>query len=95
MGSAQPQIQRTAMNANPSTTLMGTVQKIIKPRVSSEPERAQIVVEGAEHLYKELRIENALTDAAGNRVHLKPGAKVQLTVEAEPHGVVSKIHYEV
>lgn len=95
MESIQPEIQRTAMNVNPSTTLVGTVQKIIKPLVSSEAERAQIVVEGADHLYKELRIENALTDADGNRVHLKPGAKVQLTVEAEPQGVVSKIHYEV
>jgi hypothetical protein len=83
------------MTVNPSTTLIGTVDKIIKSRVSSEPERAQIVVEGADHLYKELRIENALTDAGGNRVHLKPGAKVQLTVEAEPQGVMNKIHYEV
>lgn len=83
------------MNVNPSATLIGTVQKIIKPRVSSEPERAQIVVEGAGHLYKELRIENALTDESGNRFYLKPGAKVQLIVEAEPQGVVSKIHYEV
>jgi hypothetical protein len=83
------------MTVNPSIILMGTVQKIIKPRVSCEPERAQIVVEGADHLYKELRIENTLTDAAGNRVHLKPGAKVQLTVEAEPQGVMNRIHYEV
>jgi len=83
------------MTENPSTTLIGTVEKIIKPRFSSEPERAQIVVEGADHLYKELRIENALTDAGGNRVHLKPGAKVQVTVVAEPHGVVSKMHYDV
>ena len=81
------------MTVNPSTTLIGTVEKIIRPCVSSEPERAQIVVEGADHLYRELRIENALTDAAGNRVHLKPGAKVQLTVEAEPHGVM--IRYEL
>lgn len=78
------------MTVNPSTTLIGTVEKIIKPRVPNEPERAQIVVEGADHLFKELRIENALTDAAGNRVHLKPGAKVQLTVEAEPHGVLTR-----
>ncbi|HEV2402092.1 MAG TPA: hypothetical protein VGS27_34495 [Candidatus Sulfotelmatobacter sp.] len=78
------------MTVNPSTTLIGTVEKIIKPRVPNEPERAQIVVEGADHLFKELRIENALTDAAGNRVHLKPGAKVQLTVEAEPHGVMTR-----
>ena len=78
------------MTVNPSTTLLGTVDKIIKPRVPNEPERAQIVVEGADHLFKELRIENALIDAAGNRVHLKPGAKVLLTVEAEPHGVMTR-----
>ena len=78
------------MNVNPSTILSGTVQKIIRSGVSNEPERAQIVVEGAEHLYRELRIENALTDAAGNRVHLKPGARVQLTLEAEPHHVTTR-----
>ena len=71
------------MTANPSTILTGTVEKIIKPRVSSEPERVQIVIEGADQLYNELRIENALTDVGGNRFHLKPGAKVQVTVEAE------------
>ena len=83
------------MAVNPTTTLIGTVEKIIRSGVSSEPERAQIVVEGADHLYRELRIENALIDAAGNRVHLKPGAKVQLTIEAEPQGVMNRIHYEI
>ncbi len=61
------------MNPNPSTTLRGTVEKIIASPVPSEPERAQIVVEGADHLYKELRITNTLTDAGGNEVHLKRG----------------------
>jgi len=83
------------MNANPSTTLIGRVEKIIKPGVSSEPERAQIVVEGADHLYKELRIENALVDAGGNQVKLKPGARVQLIVEAEPQHVIAKNHYDL
>jgi hypothetical protein len=78
------------MSQNPSATLAGTVEKIIKSRVSSEPERAQIAIEGADHLYKELRIENTLTDADGNEVHLKPGAKVEVTVEAEPQGVKTK-----
>jgi hypothetical protein len=76
------------MSVNPSTTLIGTVEKIIRS-FSSEPERAQIVVEGADHLYRELRIENALTDVVGNRVQLKPGATVQLTVEAEAHAVIN------
>ena len=83
------------MNANPSTTLIGRVEKIIKPRVSSEPERAQIVVEGADHLYKELRIENALIDAGGNQVQLKPGARVQVIVETEQQHVTAKTHYDL
>ena len=78
------------MSENPSTTLAGTVEKIIKSRVSSEPERAQIAIEGADDLYKELRIENTLTDAGGNEVHLKPGAKVEITVETEPQEVTTK-----
>jgi len=83
------------MKANPSTTLTGTVEKIIKSRVSSEPDRAQIVVAGADHLYKELRIENALTDAGGNQVQLKPGATVQVTIEAEPQHVLTTVLYQV
>ena len=78
---------------NPSTTLVGTVEKIIRARVPSEPEKAQIVVEGADHLYKELRIDNTLTDAGNNEVHLKTGAKVKVTVEAEPQGVTAKIDH--
>jgi uncharacterized protein YfaS (alpha-2-macroglobulin family) len=62
----------------------GTVEKIIKPPHPNAPEKAQIAVEGADHLYKELRIENSLTDENGNEVHLKQGAKVDVTVAAEP-----------
>jgi hypothetical protein len=72
------------MTLRPSATLPGTVEKIIKPSDPSEPEKAQIAVDGADHLYKELRIENNLTDENGDEVRLKPGAKVDVTVEAEP-----------
>jgi hypothetical protein len=75
------------MAENPSTILHGTVEKIIVPRVSSDPEKAQISVDGAENLYKELRIENALTDEGGNEVRLRVGARVEITVEAEPQTV--------
>ena len=77
------------MSENPSTKLRGTVEKII-PAISSEPEKAQIAIEGADDLYKELRIENSLTDASGNEVHLKRGEKVDVKVEAEPQGVIAK-----
>ena len=39
------------------------------------PEKAQIAVEGADHLYREIRIENTLTDENGRKVGLKPGAE--------------------
>ena len=80
------------MTPKPSATLPGTVEKIIKPPHPSEPEKAQIAVEGADHLYKELSIENNLTDEDGNEVRLKQGAKVDVTVEAEPEATTVKSH---
>jgi hypothetical protein len=65
-----------------STTLPAVVEKVIKPLVG--PEKAQVAVEGADHLYRELRIDNKLTDPEGHKVALKPGAQVEVTVEAGP-----------
>jgi len=72
------------MSEKPSTTLPATVEKIIKSPSPSEPEKAQIAVEGADDLYRELRIENTLIDKKGEKVKLKPGAEVEVTIEAEP-----------
>jgi len=74
----------------PSTTLTGTVQKIIPPFIPSEAEKAQIGVEGADHLYRELRIKNELIDDEGERVKLKPGAEIELTIEASPDQTTKK-----
>jgi hypothetical protein len=57
---------------------------LIKPHPSSgEPEKAQISVIGADHLYRELRVPNKLTDEDGNQVKLKPGADVEVKIEAD------------
>jgi len=72
------------MSDKPSTTLPATVEKIIKSPYPDVPEKAQIAVEGADHLYRELRIENTLIDENGDKVHLKKGAEVEVTIEAEP-----------
>ncbi|MFZ0201622.1 MAG: hypothetical protein WB523_22230 [Candidatus Sulfotelmatobacter sp.] len=71
------------MTEKPSITLPGTVEKIIKPSEPSEPEKAQIAIEGADDLYKEIRIENSLTTENGDEVRLKKGAQVDVTVEAD------------
>src|ERR1700733_3227728 len=78
------------MSEKPSTTLPAVVEKIIKSPSPDEPERAQITVEGADHLYRELRIENTLTDENGDEVRLKPGAEVDVTIEAPPEATVAK-----
>ena len=74
---------REKAKPKPSVTLPGTVEKIIKPSQSSEPEKAQIGIEGADDLYREIRIENSLTAESGDRVGLKEGADVDVTVEAD------------
>lgn len=68
-----------------TTTLPAKVEKVIKsiPH-SGEPEKAQIVVEGADHLYREIRVPNSLTDDKGDKVKLKEGAGVEVKIEADP-----------
>ena len=74
----------------PKTTRPGTVEKIIKSPFPQEPEKAKIAVEGADHLYREIRIENSLEDEKGNKVKLKEGAQVDVTVEADLKDTVPK-----
>jgi uncharacterized protein YfaS (alpha-2-macroglobulin family) len=71
----------------PSTTMPGTVDKIIPSPRPSQPEKAQITVNGADQRYRELRIENTLTDEHGDEVRLKTGARVEVTVTTEPETV--------
>ena len=77
-------------SGKPSTTLPGTVEKIIKPPHSSMPEKAQIAVEGADDLYREIRIENTLKDEDGHKVALKVGAPVEVTIEADAEDTTKK-----
>ena len=73
-----------------AVTLSGTVEKIIPPITPNHPEKAQISVEGAEDLYKEIRVDNTLQDEAGNEVALKKGAKVDVTIAADPDATKPK-----
>lgn len=73
----------------PNVTLAGKVEKII-PAIGKEPEKAQITVEGADDLYREVRIENALQDGDGKQVSLKKGAEVDVTIEADPKDIKPK-----
>ena len=74
----------------PALTLPAVVEKIIKPVVPGEPEKAQIAIQGADDLYREIRVENSLENSAGEKVKLKSGAQVDVTIEASPDAIESK-----
>jgi hypothetical protein len=68
----------------PSTTIPGTVKKIIPSPRPSQPEKAQITVAGSDHRHRNLRFENTLTDEHGEDVKLKKGAHVNVTITEDP-----------
>jgi hypothetical protein len=70
--------------------LHGTVQKVIKPLDPSDPEKAQIDIHGADHLYREIRIDNEVVDEKGEKGRLKPGAEVEVIVEADSSATIKK-----
>jgi len=73
-----------------AVTLPGKVEKVIPPIHPSLPEKAEISVEGADDLYREIRVENTLSDERGNEVGLKLGAEVDVTIEADADATKSK-----
>lgn len=63
--------------------LRGTVQRIIVPTLPEEPEKAEIDVEEADDLYREIRVENVLTDDKGKTERLEEGDEVDVNIEAD------------
>jgi len=66
------------------TTVSGTVDKIITSLRTTQSEKVQIAVAGADDRYRDLRIENTLTDGNGSKVRLKNRAHVEVTLTAKP-----------
>ncbi len=67
--------------------LHGTVQKVIKPIDPRDKEKAQIDIREGDDLYREIRVENALSDEDGGTASLKPGAEVDVIVEADTDAI--------
>ena len=70
--------------------MAGVVQKVIKPKTESSPGTVQIQIEGCEELYKEIRTENQVKDEQGNTAQLKPGAEVDVIIEADSDATMQK-----
>lgn len=71
------------MKKRPKAKKHGVVEKIIKPPHPTLPEKAQIAIDGAEDLYKEIRVDNILKDEKGETVKLKERAEVDVIIEAD------------
>lgn len=78
------------MTAKLTRKLHGKVAKVIKAPHPNQPEMAQIEITEAEHLYREVRIENRVTDEHGEIEVLKPGADVDVIVEAGANATMKK-----
>ena len=63
---AELNLDTARISEHPSATMPGTVEKIIPSLRPSQPGKAQIAVDGADHGHRDLRIENTLTDEHGD-----------------------------
>jgi hypothetical protein len=81
---AELNLDTTRIPEQPSTILSGIVDKIIPSTGPSQREEAQISLGAADRRSRNLRIENTLADENGDDVRLKKGARVEVTVTAEP-----------
>ena len=80
---AELNLDTSRIPERPSTTMPGIVDKIIPSLHTSQPEKAQIAVDVTDQRYRNLQIENRVTDEHGDDVKLKKGAHVDVTVTAK------------
>ena len=71
--------------------LRGTVKKVIKTAYSGAKEKAEIDVHEADDLYREIRVENEMVDESGEKSLLKPGAEVDVIIEADSDATTKKV----
>lgn len=72
-----------AMTGTASVSFPGSVEMVAKSEIPNTPETAQITLGGVDQESNIITIENTLTDKNAHQVHLQPGGKVEITVEAE------------
>ena len=67
----------------PWKSVSAVVQKTVKPIITDQPEKVEIAIPAADHLFREIRIENKFTTTDGGQVSLVTGTKLTVTLEAE------------
>lgn len=80
----------TRQPSRPWKTVSGSAQKIVSNIHPGQSESVEIAIDGAEHLFREIRLENSFTALDGQPVALKQGARVDVTFEADAKDTVKK-----
>jgi hypothetical protein len=78
----QLKLEKSQTRKQPSTTMPGTVDKIIPSPRPSQPEEAQIAIARADQPHRDFRIENTLTDEHGDDI--KPKRVLTLRLPSQP-----------
>ena len=76
------------MSGKKTNRMQATVSKVFKAFNPLEPEKAQINIEDAEDLYREIRVENVFNSDDGGKRSLKAGAKVDVIIEADSNATI-------
>jgi uncharacterized protein YfaS (alpha-2-macroglobulin family) len=80
---SDPGKQLSKSSRKAAITLDGIVEKILSAMLPGEVEKTQIVLQDADALLREIRIENSLRDENGKSIGLKLGDRVKVTIEFE------------
>ena len=70
-------------HTRPWKTFPAVVNKVVKSPIPNLPEKVEISISAADHLFREVRLENSLNDLDGTPVALRQGAHVDITFEAD------------
>ncbi len=84
---AELNLDSSRIRVQPSITVPAVVEELIAFPALGQREKAQIAIEEADRRYRNLRIDNTLTDENGDDVSLKKGAHVEVTVTAKPGNI--------
>lgn len=70
----------------PWKTVHGKVQKIVKDVYRNRADLVEINIPAADHLFREIRIENTFSDIDGQQMALQAGTQLDITFEADLEG---------
>jgi hypothetical protein len=82
------------VSEHPISVLSGMVKKIIAPASHENTELVEIEIASSPEALR-IRIENKFEDDLGNERRLREGAKVSVTIKAEPEDTITPVVAEV